>query len=147
MVDRGLCVGIKYAVVRQNPADDPYLTALLARVDKSLVISGIGERPAIVHMHQFGLPGYTTGSGCIGSAWTQQMFELCQKGEWEAAAAIRERFIPLEDIRDSLGPARVLHAATTAAGIADAGAIPPFITELTSEQSAALPGAVESLQF
>jgi dihydrodipicolinate synthase/N-acetylneuraminate lyase len=75
------------------------------------------------------------------------MFELCQKGEWEAAAAIRERFIPLEDIRDSLGPARVLHAATTAAGIADAGAIPPFITELTSEQSAALPGAVESLQF
>ena len=145
MVDKGLCTGIKYAVVRQDPSQDAYLTALLERVDKSIIVSGIGERPAIVHLQQFQLPGYTTGSGCIGSAFTQRMFERCQAGDWAGAVALRERFIPLEDIRDALGPARVLHAATTAAGIAEAGAIPPFLTELTGEQAAALPAAVASL--
>ena len=114
-------------------------------MDSSIVVSGIGERPAIVHLQQFQLPGYTTGSGCIGSAFTQRMFKLCQAGDWAAAAALRERFIPLEDIRDALGPARVLHAATTVAGITDAGAIPPFLTELSPEQEARLPAALASL--
>ena len=36
-------------------------------------------------------------------------------------------------------------AATTAAGIAEAGAIPPFLTELSAEQEAGLPAAVASL--
>ena len=76
MGDKGLCTGIKYAVVRQDPTQDACLTALLERVDRSIVVSGIGERPAIVPLQQFQLPGYTTGSGCIGSAFTQRMFNL-----------------------------------------------------------------------
>jgi hypothetical protein len=55
LVDSRVCVSIKYAVVRKDPAVDPYLTSLLRRVDRSRIISGIGERPAIVHPRNFGL--------------------------------------------------------------------------------------------
>jgi dihydrodipicolinate synthase/N-acetylneuraminate lyase len=145
LVARGVCVGIKYAVVRPDPAVDPYLQKLLQRVDKSIVLSGIGERPALVHMRDFGLPGYTTGSGCVGAASTQKMFELAAAGEWEKAAAIRENFIALEDIRDANGPARVLHAAVSAAGIADCGPIPHFVSALPAAIAAQLPDAVAAI--
>jgi dihydrodipicolinate synthase/N-acetylneuraminate lyase len=96
-------------------------------------------------MRNFGLPGYTTGSGCIGASWTQQMFTHCSQGQWEEAATLRERFIPLEDIRDAQGPARVLHAATEAAGIAQTGPVPPFVTALGPEWNVALAEAVKPL--
>ena len=48
LIDDGVCIGIKYAVVRDDPTHDPYLESLLARVDRKYIISGIGERPAIV---------------------------------------------------------------------------------------------------
>src|SRR5437016_1770257 len=38
--------GIKYAIVRADPANDPYLRALCDSVDRRLIISGIGEQPA-----------------------------------------------------------------------------------------------------
>src|SRR5271154_3613220 len=46
LVDEGICIAIKYAVVREDPAQDRYLDQLLKRVDQRKVISGIGERPA-----------------------------------------------------------------------------------------------------
>jgi dihydrodipicolinate synthase/N-acetylneuraminate lyase len=146
LVDKRLCVGIKYAVVRPDPAVDAYLDSLLKRVDRRIVLSGIGERPAIVHMTQFGLPGYTTGSGCIGASPTQRMFELLVSGQVDAATALRQRFLPLEDIRDSLGPARVLHSATTVSGICDCGPVPPFVSELSRQQVASLSSALEPLR-
>ena len=38
--------------------------------------------------------------------------------------------MPLEDLRDAWGPARVLHHATELAGIAPTGPIPPFVSAL-----------------
>jgi dihydrodipicolinate synthase/N-acetylneuraminate lyase len=128
------CVGIKYAVVRPRPAEDRYLDGLLKRVDRARVISGIGERPAIVHVREWGLPGFTTGSGCIAPALTQRLFELCADRRWDEAEAVRQLFLPLEDLRDELGPARVLHAATDAANICRTGPIRPYISELPSDQ-------------
>lgn len=145
MVKSGACIGIKYAVVRQDPGEDAYLRALLERVDRRMVVSGIGERPAIVHMREFGLPGYTTGSGCIGAALTQNLFENCKAERWPEAEAIRERFLPLENLRDAWGPARVLHAATEVAGVAKMGAIPPFVSEIGAEVAAKLAAAVAPL--
>jgi dihydrodipicolinate synthase/N-acetylneuraminate lyase len=130
MVADGTCVAIKYAVVRQNPADDDYLAELLRRVPREVVISGIGERPAIVHMRDWGLPGFTTGSGCIAPNLSQEIFEMCSRCEFAAAEPLREKFVPLEDVRDAWGPARVLHAATELAEIAKTGAITPFVSEL-----------------
>ena len=77
LVDSGVCVGIKYAVVRPDPVDDPYLKALLERVDRRFVISGMGERPAVAHLEGLDLPGFTTGSGCLAPALSQALFAAC----------------------------------------------------------------------
>lgn len=134
LVDDGICVGIKYAVVRDDPRQDPYLEALLSRVDRKYVISGIGERPAIDHLRDWKLSGFTTGSGCIAPRLTQQLFESLQSEDYGLAATLRQKFIPLEDLRDEWGPARVLHHATELAGIAQAGPIAPYVSELRDEQ-------------
>jgi dihydrodipicolinate synthase/N-acetylneuraminate lyase len=145
MVADGTCVWIKYAVVRTEPDKDPYLTALLERVDRSHVVSGIGERPAIVHMRDWSLPGFTTGSGCIAPAASLGVFNACAKGDYESAARIRERFLPLEDLRDAWGPARVLHAATELAGIATTGPIPPFVSGISESQKNELTSVAREL--
>lgn len=134
LVDEGLCVWIKYAVVRANPAQDAYLEALLKRVDRNRVVSGIGERPAIAHMRDFKLPGFTTGSGCLAPRLTQSLFEACRRADWATAEALRADFIAHEDLRDAWHPAKVLHHATELAGIAQTGAVPPFLSSLTEEQ-------------
>jgi 4-hydroxy-tetrahydrodipicolinate synthase len=145
LVDDGLVVAIKYAVVRQDPGVDSYLDGLLARVDRARVVSGMGERPAVKHLRQFSLPGFTTGSGCVAPGLSQALFEACATGDWSSAEGCRAPFLPLEDIRDAWGPARVLHAAVAAAAIADTGPIPPFVSELNAEQQASVREAVAQL--
>jgi dihydrodipicolinate synthase/N-acetylneuraminate lyase len=134
LVDDGICIAIKYAVVRDDPSQDSYLEALLSRVDRKNVISGIGERPAVIHLRDWKLTGFTTGSGCIAPRLTQQIFEALSREDFDSGAEVREKFIPLEDLRDEWGPARVLHYATELAGIAKTGPIAPYISELSVEQ-------------
>jgi len=134
LVNDGVAIAIKYAVVRDDPAHDAYLDGLLRRVDRARVISGIGERPAVVHMRDFDLPGFTTGSGCIAPEPCAAFFAACQAKNWSEAEAIRSRFLPFEDLRDSWGPARVLHHGTELAGIAPTGPIPPFVSPLDRTQ-------------
>jgi dihydrodipicolinate synthase/N-acetylneuraminate lyase len=138
LVDDGVCIGIKYAVVRDDPSQDSYLEALLARVDRKHVVSGIGERPAVVHVRDWKLQGFTTGSGCIAPRLSQQLFESLSAKDYARAELIREKFLPLEDLRDAWGPARVLHDATELAEIAETGSITPYVSALTAEQSTAL---------
>jgi dihydrodipicolinate synthase/N-acetylneuraminate lyase len=135
LVDEGVCVAIKYAVVRQNPAEDAYLDSLLKRVDRARVVSGIGERPAVVHMRDWKLPGFTTGSGCVAPRLSEQIFEACVKEDYETAERLRAYFLPLEDLRDAWSPAKVLHFATQLAGIAETGPVAPFLSSLTERQS------------
>lgn len=134
LADEGICAWIKYAVVRENPARDGYLDGLLRRVDPARVISGMGERPAVVHLEERGLPGFTTGSGCVQPGLCQRLYEAAARGEYAAARELRERFLPLEDLRDEWGPARVLHHAVDLAGIAATGDIPPFVSPLAADR-------------
>jgi dihydrodipicolinate synthase/N-acetylneuraminate lyase len=138
LVDEGVCVAIKYAVVRQNPAEDAYLESLLKRVDRARVISGIGERPAIVHMRDWSLPGFTTGSGCVAPRLSGLIFEACVKKDYETAEQLRAEFLPLEDLRDAWSPAKVLHFATQLAGVAETGPTPPFLSPLSEGRLKAL---------
>ncbi|HSB61992.1 MAG TPA: dihydrodipicolinate synthase family protein, partial [Vicinamibacteria bacterium] len=130
----GVCVAVKYAVVREDPARDPYLEGLLRRVDRSRVVSGMGERPAVVHFRDFRLAGMTTGSGCIAPRLGRSMLEACLAGDWARADRLWADFKPLEDLRDEWGPARVLHHATELAGVARAGPIPPYVSPLDARQ-------------
>jgi dihydrodipicolinate synthase/N-acetylneuraminate lyase len=145
LVDEGVCIAIKYAVVRERPENDHYLDQLLQRVDRRKVISGIGERPAITHLRQWGLPGFTTGSGCLAPAMSAAVFSACHAGKYGEAERIRSRFLGVEDLRDEWGPARVLHHAVELAGIADTGPIPPFISELAAEQQDRIRRVVQEL--
>lgn len=145
LVDSGVCAAIKYAVVRDDPHRDSYLDQLLKRVDKTRVISGIGERPAIVHMKDWGLPGFTTGSGCIAPRSSQALFEACVKKEFQTGEVIRRRFLPLEDFRDKNGPARALHHATQLAGIAGTGPIPPYVSPLSPAELSQLEPVAKNL--
>ena len=130
LMDDGVAVAIKYAVVRDDPGVDAYLDGLLRRVDRARVVSGMGERPAIVHLRDFRLDGFTTGSGCLAPAACSRLLAACRSSAWEEAEQLRARFMPLEDFRDAQGPARVLHHATELAGIAPTGPIPPFVSPL-----------------
>jgi dihydrodipicolinate synthase/N-acetylneuraminate lyase len=145
LVNDGVCIGIKYAVVREDPEHDLYLDSLLARVDSRLVVSGIGERPAIAHLRKWNIPGFTTGSGCIAPDLSQRLFEACGRDDFDAAHELRAKFIPLEDLRDAWGPARVLHAATDLAGIASLGEVPPYLSDLNESQKQELSAVVHEL--
>lgn len=146
LVDEGLCVWIKYAVVREDPREDGYLRGLLERVDRKHVISGIGERPAIVHLRDWGLPGFTTGSGCIAPNLSNAILTACRKQDYVAAEKTRESFMPLEDLRDAWHPAKVLHHATELAGVAETGPIPPFLSPLSDAQCRQLAPIAEELK-
>ena len=134
LMDDGVAVAVKYAVVRDDPHDDQYLEGLLRRVDRRRVISGMGERPAVVHLRDFTLGGLTTGSGCVAPHLCSELLTACAGGDWARADTLRAEFMPLEDIRDAWGPARVLHHAIELAGIAPAGPIPPYVSRLGPKQ-------------
>ena len=99
------------------------------------MVSGIGERPAVVHMRDFGLPGFTTGSGCIALGAVQRALRRrAARRTGRAPKRSASQFIPFEDLRDEWGPARVLHHGTELAGIAPTGPIPPFVSPLDASQ-------------
>jgi dihydrodipicolinate synthase/N-acetylneuraminate lyase len=130
LVNDGLVAGIKYATVRPDPRDDVYLRALLDVVDRSIVVSGIGERPAIVHLRDFGLQGFTSGSVCVAPHSSMRLLALCREGRWDEAEEVRSQFLALENLRDAHSPIRVLHEAVTLAGIADMGPMLPMLSNL-----------------
>ncbi len=130
LVDDGLVSFIKYAIVRDDPGDDQFLSRLLDRVAASRVCSGIGEQPAIVHMRKFGLAGFTSGCVCINPAASQRMLGLIVGGDFEAADLVRRIFEPLEALRNEIHPIRVLHEAVRLAEIADTGRIQPLLSGL-----------------
>ena len=55
LVEAGVISWIKYAVVRPDPAEDPLLRSIVDQVDPAIIVSGIGEQPALAHWRQFGL--------------------------------------------------------------------------------------------
>lgn len=145
LMDDGVAIAIKYAVVLDNPSGDRYLEGLLRRVDRQRVVSGMGERPAIVHLRDYRLGGLTTGSGCIAPRRCQELFTAAGAADWPRAEALREQFMPLEDLRDAWGPARVLHHATALAGIAATGPIPPYVSALDDTRLAQLAPVARAL--
>ena len=130
LVNDGLVSWIKYAIVREDPLNDPYLSELVEIVDPKLIVSGIGEQPAIVHLRDFGLNGFTAGCVCIRPDLSQKMLEAIVAGDLETAETLRRGFRPLEDLRNEINPVRVLHEAVTLAGIANTGPALPLLSEL-----------------
>jgi dihydrodipicolinate synthase/N-acetylneuraminate lyase len=145
LVDSGLISGIKYAIVRNDPALDPYLTELVKVVDPRMIISGIGEQPAIVHLRDFRLGGFTSGCVCVAPGLSAAMLLAIRAGDWASAEKIRLTFKPLEDLRNAINPIRVLHDAVRLAGIADTGPLLPLLTNLAQSDQPAVASAAQQL--
>jgi dihydrodipicolinate synthase/N-acetylneuraminate lyase len=125
------CVSwIKYAIVRPDPSQDPFLSELLNSVPSDRVISGIGEQPAIVHLRDFRLGGFTSGCVCVAPRLSTRFLQACRAADWTEAERIRGIFKPLEDLRNAIHPVRVLHEAVRLAGLAETGPMLPLLHPL-----------------
>jgi len=145
LIDRGTLIAVKYAIVRKDPANDPYLRRLLESVPASKVVSGMGERPALVHVRDFGLAAWTTGSGCIASNAIMALLKAAKEGRAEEAQRLYDAFMPLETLRDNISLIRVLHDAVTLSGIADMGPILPLLSQSPAEALPAIGDAAKAL--
>lgn len=136
LVENGSVSWIKYAIVRDDPAEDEYLQRLKDAVGTDMIVSGIGEQPALPHMEKFNVTAFTSGCVCIAPALSMHMLKLIQSGDLEAASEVREIFKPLEDLRNGINPVRVLHAAVSGSGIAETGPLLPMMSPVSASQSA-----------
>lgn len=145
LVEDGLVAAIKYAIVRDDPARDPVLERLVDAIDRRFLVSGIGERPAVVHWRQFGLHAFTSGSVSVAPRASMALLAALQSRDYGKAESIRARFLPLEDQRDAHGPIPVLHEAVTLAGVADMGPALPLLANLDERLRPAVAEAARNL--
>lgn len=145
LVADGLVSFIKYAIVREDPALDPFLSELIQVVDPRIIVSGIGEQPALVHLDQFKINGFTAGCVCVRPDLSQEMLEMIKSGNHERVREIQSIFRPLEDLRNGINPVRVLHEAVAGAGIAETGPQLPLLHDLSTEERAAVTRAATDL--
>ena len=133
LVADGCVSWIKYAIVRPDESNDPYLSELCQAVDPAMIVSGMGEQPATVHLRDFGLGGFTSGCICVAPRLSTRMLAALRSGDFATAEAIRSQFEPLENLRNTHGPIPVLHHAAAAAGISQTGPQLPLLADLSPE--------------
>lgn len=96
-------------------------------------------------MRDFQLSGFTSGSACIAPKTANQFLEALKIKAYDRAENLRCAFLPLEDLRDTIGPVRVLHDAVTFSGIANMGPMLPMLSNLESEHKSRVQAVVNQL--
>jgi dihydrodipicolinate synthase/N-acetylneuraminate lyase len=152
LVNDGIACAVKYGIARpapqdprQEPSIDTFLRDLTAVVDPRRVLSGMGERPAPVHLRRYGLAGFTSGSVCLAPHSSQALLRALQAKDAARADTLWAAFLPVEDLRDAHGAIRVLHDAVTGSGIAEMGPVLPLQSNLEAEHRVPLAAAVQTL--
>jgi dihydrodipicolinate synthase/N-acetylneuraminate lyase len=145
LVEAKVLSWIKYAVVRPDPAVDPLLRSIVDVVNPAMIVSGIGEQPAIAHWTTFGIRAFTSGCVCVAPRRSQEMLRALQRSDFAVAETIRERFDSLEKLRNAHGPIPVLHHAVALAGIAETGPALPLLAGLDDSTLAPVRAAATGL--
>jgi dihydrodipicolinate synthase/N-acetylneuraminate lyase len=145
LVNDGLISWIKYAIVRPDPKQDAFLSKLMQLVSQDIIVSGIGEQPAIIHTQDFGCAGFTAGCVCVAPAVSTAMLRALTAGDLAEADRLRQICTPLEDLRNAHSPIQVLHHAVALAGIADTGPFLPLLTELPANLLPPIEAAARAL--
>lgn len=145
LMEDGLVSFIKYAIVRDDPADDPYLERLVDRVDPQRICSGIGEQPAMVHLTKFRCSGFTSGCVCVNPGLSQRMLAAILAKDYDTAEDIRRQFEGLEDLRNEINPIRVLHEALALAEISETGPHLPLLSGVADSSHARIRSAAQQL--
>ena len=146
MYRSGIISWIKYAVVREDTLNDSYLREVLQQVPGEIVVSGIGEQPAIVHLRDFEIGSFTSGCVCVNPKRSMDMLAAIKRNEFATAESIRQQFCGLEDLRNAIQPIRVLHRAVELAGIANTGPMLPMLGELDAAQTSQVASAAAALK-
>lgn len=142
LVQDGVVCGIKYAIERPDPLVDSFLDNLLKVVDRGIIVSGMGERPAVAHTATRGLAGFTSGLVCIAPKVSQAILRAVQSGDPAKAKTLAQHFKPLEDLRERFGFIRVLHDLIRLAGVADTGPVMPMLAPLDPDELATVQPAL-----
>jgi dihydrodipicolinate synthase/N-acetylneuraminate lyase len=142
----GVLCSVKYAVERKDPAEDAFLAAIIDAAGSDRIVSGMGERPAVVHLAKFGLAGFTSGSVTIAPHLSAAILALLRQGDAAGADRIREKFLAFEDLRDRHGQIVVLHDAVRLAGVADTGPLQPYLAGLDEGLVAPVAAAASALR-
>jgi dihydrodipicolinate synthase/N-acetylneuraminate lyase len=114
-------------------------------VDPKIIVSGMGEQPAIIHLRDFGLVGFTSGCVCVRPDMSRDMLEAILAGDFDQAETIRSEFEGLEDLRNQINPIRVLHDALALCGIAETGPALPLLSNLKASDKPAVEAAARAL--
>jgi dihydrodipicolinate synthase/N-acetylneuraminate lyase len=144
----GVVAAVKYGTPRgsdEATLRDSFLKELVQNITPRKIVSGIGERPAIIHLRDFGLQGFTSGSVCVAPRGSMTILRLIKAARYNEAQALRANYLPLEDLRDSINPIRTLHEAVTLAGIADMGPILPTMSNIEPQYFDSVRSAAKTL--
>lgn len=145
LVADGVISWIKYAIVREDPKKDPFLKKLASKVDPAMIVSGIGEQPAITHLKDFKCGGFTAGCVCVAPQLSTDLLNAIHAKDYKTAEAIRAVFEPLEDLRNAHSPILVLHHAVELAGIAKTGPVVPLLNGLPEKLHPRIEKAAKAL--
>lgn len=124
LADAGALFGVKYAVPRKDPSErDAYLDEIIAAIGRNRIISGFGEPPAVHHMLDYGLAGFTAGCVCIAPSISMSILEALKQGNRGEAEKLVAPMMPLEKLRNKINEIRVLHDAIGLSGLPAMGPI------------------------
>lgn len=148
LIEDGAVWAVKYAIPRKNAAEDNFLRDLVEEIGADIVVSGFGEQPAVAHLREFGLQGFTSGCVCIAPTMSNRLLMSAKLGDWNAAEKIRRQFAAMEAERDRIHPIRTLHDAIALVEIADTGPMLPLMSGIpTEEYDAVRVAAVDLLRM
>jgi dihydrodipicolinate synthase/N-acetylneuraminate lyase len=145
LVEAGVVLAVKYAVPSELGESDLYLDSIIDAIGSERIISGFGEPPAIPHMIEQSLAGFTSGCVCISPALSAAIFSALKSGERGTAETLMKPMLPLEMLRNEINEIRVLHAAVAAAGIAATGPILMPSAPVPRSREAEIEAAAKSL--
>ena len=146
LMEEGVLSFIKYALVRNNPIDDPFLKELIQNLGSTRIVSGMGEQPVLAHKKEFNLnSSYTSGCVCIAPRLSMEMLQALQKDDLDLVETIRKKFELLEGLRNTINPVRVLYAAIKLTKLADTGPLLPMMSKISDSQAAKVAKAAMDL--
>ena len=138
LMARGEICGIKYAVPRPDHRSDPYLDDIIKCCDRTRIVSGFGELPAIPHLDAFDLAGFTAGAVCLAPRRSMAILAALQAKDMATAEELLAPIRPLEALRETHSPIRVLHEAVTLSGVGDMGPMLPLLSNLEQTHHASV---------
>ena len=132
-------------MVRADTGQDPYLKEMIERISSARIVSGMGERPVLSHIGDWGLTSFTTGSGCLAPRACMDLLRALKAGDRARAQGLYDAFMPLETLRDNVSLIRVLHDAVSWSGLADMGAQLPLLSATPAAMRVPVEAAARSL--